>query len=184
MQRIFEAPSDFKSCSSETAKYRHLVACYCDGCGVDIASQGDRVVPWAISFDLPAAEFAFYCSNQPAKGPIHLRGHATALPFESNSLNFVYSSHLLEDYLDWEPVLKEWVRVLQPGGKLIILVPDKVLWNEAIARGQPPNCSHKHEAYAGELSTYAARIGVKVLYDELTKQFEGDYSILFIGLKL
>lgn len=169
---------------SETAKYRHLTARYCQGCGVDVASQGDRVVPWAMSFDLPPAEFAIYCSNHPPKGPIHLRGHATALPFDSGSLDFVYSSHLLEDYLDWEPVLKEWVRVLRPGGTLIILVPDKKLWNEAIAKGQPPNCSHKHESYAGELSTYAERIGVTVVKDELTAQFEGDYSVLFVATKL
>ncbi len=43
---------------SETAKYRHLTAEYCfqndmPAVGVDIASQGDPVVPWAIQLDLP-----------------------------------------------------------------------------------------------------------------------------------
>lgn len=182
--------AQYKLARSETAKYRFATIAYCHrddgtpGCGVDIASQGDSVVPWAIAFDLPKPEFDFYCANQPAKGPIQLRGHADKLPFDDNSLDFVYSSHLLEDYLDWTPVLKEWVRVLKPGGNLIILVPDKKLWNEAIAKGQPPNCSHKHESYVGELSTYAPGLGLKVIEDRLTAVVPEDYSILFVGRKL
>lgn len=181
---------EFKSCSSETEKYREFTVPHCyradgqPGCGVDIASQGASVVPWAMGFDLPKAEFDYYCGNHPAKGLIQLRGHADKLPFDDGSLDFLYSSHLLEDYLDWLPVLKEWTRVLKPGGKLIILVPDKKLWNEAIARGQPPNCSHRHESYAGELSTYAAAIGVRVIEDRLTNVVPGDYSIIFCAQKI
>lgn len=168
---------------SETAKYRHLTMQYCLGVGVDIASQGDAVVGNAISFDLPLDEFNVYCSNQPAKGPIHLRGHGDKLPFESGTLDFVYSSHLLEDYLDWQPVLSEWVRVLKPGGNLIVLIPDKERWAQAMANGQTPNCSHKHEGSQGEISTYCADLGVQVIRDECTNQFEGDYTILFVGVK-
>lgn len=180
----------YKTAGSETAKYRHLTNQYCyrsdgqPGCGVDIASQGDCVVPWAISFDLPKKEFDAYCGGHPPKGPIQLRGFADKLPFDGNSMDFVYSSHLLEDYLHWTPVLVEWVRVLKPGGKLIILVPDKALWNRAIANGQTPNCSHRHEAQVGELSSYAAIIGVAVNEDRLTAVVEGDYSILFVATKL
>lgn len=174
--------------SSETAKYRHLTAGYCmpngmPSCGVDIASQGAPIVPWAIQFDLPQEEFAVYCSNHPAKGPIQLRGHADKLPFDNESLDFVYSSHLLEDYLDWEPVLREWTRVLRPNGFLIVLIPDKDLWAKAIAAGQSPNCSHKHEGAVGELSTYAPALGLKVIEDRLTEQFPGDYTILAVFQK-
>ena len=184
----FEKPTgDIKNMASETSKYRHLTWKYCmldngyPGVGVDIASQGDSVVPWAMGFDLPVDEFNFYCSNQPAKGPIQLRGHADKLPFETESLDFFYSSHLLEDYLDWTPVLQEWTRVLRPNGYMIILVPDKELWAKAIANGQNPNCSHKHESHAGELTTYAEALRLKVIEDRLTNQFEGDYSVLFVG---
>lgn len=180
---------EFRAAPSETWKYRHLTApfCYRDGqpgCGVDVASQGDRVVPWAVSFDLPRREFSHYCGGHPEKGPIHLRGFANHLPFESNTLDFLYSSHLLEDYLDWTPVLTEWIRVLSPGGNLIILVPDKVLWNKAIQNGQTPNCSHKHESYVGELSTYANKMAIHVIKDQLTAVCDGDYSILFVASKL
>lgn len=180
----------FRNANSETEKYREQTVKYCyrsdgqPGCGADIASQGASVVPWAINFDLPLAEFNYYCSNHPAKGPIQLRGHADKLPFDSGSLDFLYASHLLEDYLSWTPILMEWVRVLKPGGKLIILVPDKKLWNEAIANGQPPNCAHTHESRVGELSEYATAIGVKVIEDRLTNVVEGDYSILFVAEKL
>lgn len=180
---------EYNSAASETAKYRHLTTPYCHrsdgqpGCGVDVASQGDTVVPWAISFDLPAAEFSRYCGGNPPKGIIALRGFADKLPFDTNSLDFLYSSHLLEDYLHWAPVLREWVRVIKPGGHLIILVPDKVKWAAAIARGQTPNCAHKHEAQVGELSTYAANLGVEVICDRLTAVCEIDYSILFVAKK-
>jgi len=100
---------------SETAKYRHLAGRFCLGVGVDVASGGDPVVPWALNFDLPEPEFSRYRNNAPPLGTIQLRGFAEKLPFDSGSLDFVYSSHLLEDFEDWQPILVEWLRVLKPG---------------------------------------------------------------------
>jgi SAM-dependent methyltransferase len=174
---------EFRACGSETGKFRHLTAPYCSGAGVDIASQGVPVVPWAIQFDLPEKEFLYYSSGRPPASPIPLRGHAEKLPFVDDSLDFVYSSHFIEDVYDWNPLLNEWLRVLRPGGHLIIMLPDKKLWNEAISKGQPPNCAHRHESFAGELTGWLAPKGVHVLKDELTNSFHGDYNILFVGIK-
>ncbi len=168
---------------SETSKYRSLTTAYCCGCGIDVASQGDPVVPWAMNFDLPNEEFAHYNSNHSPQGPIQLRGHADSLPFDSNSLDFLYSSHLLEDYQNWTPVLIEWVRVIKPGGHLIVLIPDRELWVAACAAGQPPNDAHRHEGFVGELSTYAIPLGLEVVEDRLTGLYQGDYSILFVARK-
>lgn len=175
---------------SETARYRHLTQKYCwlpngfPGCGVDIASQGDSVVPWAIGLDLPVTEFMVYCSNESPKGPIQIRGHADHLPFEADSLDFVYASHIIEDFEDWNPILDEWTRVLHPGGYLIILVPDKARWAIALENGQTPNCAHRHESFVGELSACCERFGLKAIEDRLTDQFPGDYTILFVGIKM
>lgn len=178
--------SEFRSFSSETEKYRHITAKYCSGAGVDIASQGVPVVPWAMSFDLPEAEFLHYSNGAPPKGPIHLRGFANALPFETASLDFVYSSHLLEDFLDPLPILTEWCRCVKIGGNLVILVPDKKLWNEAIARGQAPNNSHRHEYEVGELtSIFTQYFGhFDILRDSLTSVIREDYTIAFIAKRV
>lgn len=168
---------------SETAKYRHLTAPYCLGNGVDVGSQGDPVVPWAIQVDLPAEEFKRYSAGQAPENSIHWKGDCRELPFKDNTLDWVYSSHLIEDFEDWNPLLNEWVRVLKPGGRLVILLPDKERWNAAIRRGQPPNCNHRHEGFAGELGLYARRLKVNVLKDELTNLTPHDYTIMFVGVK-
>lgn len=167
---------------TEAAKYRHLTSPYCLGVGVDIASRGDPVVPSAINFELPD-ELAERYGSKEMCGPIQLRGDALHLPFDSNSLDYVHCSHLLEDYKDWIPPLMEWVRVLKPGGYLVLLIPEVHLWNEAIAKGQPPNCSHRHEGQVGELTSYKDILNVTVLEDRLTACHPGDYSILFIARK-
>jgi SAM-dependent methyltransferase len=175
---------------SETQRYRELTTPYCytkdkrPGVVLDVASQGDPVVPWAWQLDLPPDKFAWYNSNHPPAGPIQLRGDGAHLPVDSNSLDCLYSSHLLEDYKDWMPVLKEWVRVIKPGGYLVVLIPDRGLWAAALARGQTPNCEHRHEGEAGELTSYAPHIGVKVIEDRLTNLFDGDYTILFVAQKI
>lgn len=48
------------------------------------------------------------------------------LPFESNSVSEIYASHILEHFSHTRtvPVLSEWQRVLIPGGKLSVSVPD------------------------------------------------------------
>lgn len=169
---------------SETAKYREFIhKLIPQDCGVDIGSQGDPIVPWAMGLDLPKKEFEIYSGGNPAHGPIQLRGYANDLPFDDNSLGFVYSSHLLEDFLDWTPLLKEWVRVLKPYGRLIILIPDKKLWAKAIEEGQPPNCAHKHEGTPGELSDILEQLGMVTISDSHTNRFDGDYSIMYLGYK-
>jgi SAM-dependent methyltransferase len=166
---------------SELAKVKHLVEPYCNGCGLDVGSQGHSVIPHAWQLDLEPKEFKRYNGGNPPAGPIQLRGDARKLPVETGSLDFLISSHLLEDYLKWTPILVEWVRVLKPGGRLIILVPDHKRFRAAVAAGQPDNSNHHHEAYVGELSSYAALLGVRVIEDRLVDE---GYTILFVAERL
>src|SRR6185436_2730238 len=112
------------SAVSEVDKYRHLLERHPRlfiGNGIDIGSGGDPVVPWAIQIDLPEVLFQIYNQRSPGYS-IQFRSvtAATDLPFKDSVLDFVFSSHLLEDFLDWKPVLAEWIRVLKPDGYLII----------------------------------------------------------------
>lgn len=60
------------------------------------------------------------------------------LPFEDNYADEVMAIHVLEHFYLWEApyVVQEWVRVLKPGGRLIVEVPclDRVF--EFIRKGE------------------------------------------------
>lgn len=170
---------------SESSKYRHLVLQYLTGAGVDIGSQGAAVVPWAISFDLPEPERSHYAGGQAAYGPIHLRGDCRKLPFDSNSLDFAYSSHVIEDFrlAEWPDLVSEWVRVIKPGGYLILLAPEKELWADYVRKGGCPNCAHRHEPTFGEFSALGAQLGLNLVLEKMTNCYPGDYTILAVFTK-
>lgn len=48
------------------------------------------------------------------------------LPFEKETFDLVFSSHVLEHFgrNEWQNVLKEWVRVLKPDGELRLVLPN------------------------------------------------------------
>lgn len=165
---------------SETSKHRHLVIDYCRGNGVDLGSSGDPVVPHAIQVDLPAEEYRHYNTARP-EAAIQWRGSALELPFKDEMLDFVHASHLLEDFDDWGPPLKEWDRVLKRGGYMIVAVPDHGRFRAAVARGQGDNLSHKHESHVGELQNWLS--SYEVLKDGFVNDHPNEYSLLFIGRK-
>jgi ubiquinone/menaquinone biosynthesis C-methylase UbiE len=51
-----------------------------------------------------------------------------SLPFEDNSFNRVIATHVLEHVPEPQLALEEWVRVLQPGGVLSLILPCDPGW--------------------------------------------------------
>lgn len=47
------------------------------------------------------------------------------LPFSDNSLDFVISSHVIEHFYDPVKTMKEWLRVVKPGGFVYVIAPHK-----------------------------------------------------------
>ena len=173
--------------SSGTAFCRDLTTRYCIGNGIDIGAGGDPVIPTAVQIDLPEPEFSRYGHAFPVSivPQFRSRDWHRNLPFKDATLDFVYSSHLLEDYNEWEELLKEWIRVIKPGGHILILVPDKVKFNEAVRRTGGGNAAHKHEFRVGELSEWFKKnTHFEILYDDIAGgSLNIDWNIAFIAKK-
>lgn len=91
------------------------------GKGLDIGYKGylDNVVPIlptaiGVTLDYPGYD-------------------GVTLPFDDNSQDFVYSSHVLEhigDVAGAHSTIIDWFRVTKPGGFIIIVVPHRVLYEK------------------------------------------------------
>src|SRR5579863_5575294 len=57
--------------------------------------------------------------------PVDIVSPGDQLPFEDSSVDFVISSHAIEHFSDPIKALKEWYRVVKPGGYLYIIAPHK-----------------------------------------------------------
>lgn len=133
------------------------------GYGVDLGYGGDPITPHAIRVDMPTpyAKVGEY--------PVQLGGDAANLVwFRDETLDFVFSSHLLEDFEDTATVLREWLRVLKPGGRLVIFCPDEQRFRAHCARtSQPYNPCHKHAYFSlGFVKELLGNIGSnRVIYE-------------------
>lgn len=172
---------------SETAKHRPAVAHLCGGNGIDIGSAGDPIVPWAIQIELSAERYRTYNATRPeARLHFHADDAVTNLPFKDGVLDFVHSSHLLEDFEKWGPVLAEWSRVLKSSGYLIISVPDHERFRAYVQRHLPvdvDNMSHKRESFVGDLTAWLTPLGYEMLLDRFVNENPQEYSIVAVGLK-
>ena len=76
---------------------------------------GDKILPGYINVDVAEARLG--------KKPDVLCDLRKLTPFEDQSVDEILSVHVVEHFWRWEVVdiLKEWVRVLKPGGKLVIV---------------------------------------------------------------
>lgn len=164
---------------SETSKCRERLSLYCRGNGLDLGFGGDPITLSAIRMDFPSP----YANVGPY--PVQLAGTAENLIwFKDNVLDYIYSSHLLEDFYNTEAVLREWLRVLKPGGLLIIYCPDEQRFRKHCKdTGQPYNPAHVHDFFSlGYVKQILSEINqTKVVHE---KDFVDIYSWELVCEKL
>jgi SAM-dependent methyltransferase len=68
------------------------------------------------------------------------------LPFKDNTVDFVISSHVIEHFYDPVKAIKEWMRVVKPGGYVFIIAPHKDRIGEKAGRETfPAEIIDRHE---------------------------------------
>lgn len=168
---------------SETATARHILAPYCPDPCLDIGFGGAAITPTAITMDMAQP----YCPSLEGHVQI-LRGDCRRLPFFcDNALASIHSSHLLEDftYEDLIPILKEWRRVLRPGGLLVTHCPTQQKFLSHIAKtGQGNNLAHKEQDFSLETFKNKALIKSGQWEDVFCEPNHGPYSWLLVSKKV
>jgi len=124
---------------SETAKVRQYVWPWIrEGRGIDLGCGFDKVHPRCVSVDAVAT---------PA---VDIVGDITDLSrWGDGEFDWVFSSHALEDIPDTAATLREWLRVLRPGGAIVLYCPYRHYYPNA---GEPDaNPEHVHDFVPSDL---------------------------------
>lgn len=113
--------------------------------GVDVGFGGDPLWDRAITFDLERPY------TQVGRAKQHLSGDCRALPFLDGSLDYIYSSHLLEDFFYEQQVqiLLHWARKIRCGGRILLFGPNQQKFLQHCKEtGQGTNDAHKEADYS------------------------------------
>jgi len=94
------------------------------------------------------------------------------LPVEDNKFDTLIARHILEHLVDTTSVIKDWGRVLKPGGRLILAVPD-----EDITRTIPLNYQHVDALNQKSLKNQIESLGFKTL-----ELMSANNNVSFIGV--
>jgi len=96
------------------------------GSGCDIVSLAKKgAEAYAIDFSLQSIKTINYWSKRMRVKITAKRADIKKIPFPNNYFNMVYSVGLMEHFKNYLSLIKEQIRVIKPGGFLLVDVPQK-----------------------------------------------------------
>ena len=160
---------------NESAKIRFDLIPYVRGRGLDLGCGPWKALPHMIGIDFQA-----YASSDGANLVADI---ADLSLFANESMDFVYSSHALEDQTDPTKVLAEWWRLVKVGGYLVLYLPHKDFYPNI---GQPgANENHKHDFLPADIINMMRGIGADWdLVENQERNHAEEYSFLQVYRRL
>jgi SAM-dependent methyltransferase/ADP-heptose:LPS heptosyltransferase len=124
---------------SESRKCAWAIAPYTRGRGLDLGCGPQKTYRHFIGVDSGKDTELF---GTPITPDVRLDDCADLSLFGDASMDFVFSSHLLEHLDDPVRVLMEWWRVIKPGGHLVLYLPHKDFYPNIGTPGANPDHLH------------------------------------------
>lgn len=163
---------------AESKKIVWHVAPYLKGRGLDIGAGDFKVLPHVISVDnMHHAQFGF--SMRP---DVLVKSAENLDVFATQSMDFIYSSHLLEHMEDPEKTLREWWRIVKPKGYMILYLPHEDLYPKVGEEGANPD--HKHNLNEDKIIGWMPKNALWDLEICEKRDQDDEYSFLMVFRKL
>lgn len=158
----------------EADKVKYEVVAYTRGKGVDLGCGPKKAFPHFIGVDSCKDTELFNIEIKPDV----VCEDATRLDFiEDATLDFVFSSHLLEHIEDTGKALTEWFRVLKVGGFMVLYLPHADLYPRI---GQPgSNPDHKHDFLPQDVLNATGEQGWDLIVQDVRDE-RMEYSFLLV----
>ena len=164
----------------EAAKVRWEIAEYTRGRVLDLGCGTNKCYPHFIGVDNGHhAQFGLRI-----KPDVFIKSCEKLDLFASQSMDGVFSSHLLEHFEHEKipGILKEWLRVVKPGGHLVLYVPDDTEYPKV---GDPhANPDHKVNLNYEYVVEAMREAGSWDLIDFQKRNADDEYSLLFVFKRL
>ena len=163
---------------AESKKICWIAAPYLRGRGVDLGAGTFKVLPHAMSVDNGHHE-AFGMHINP---DVRIEDAQDLSIFGSQSMDFVYSSHLLEHIENPQKALKEWWRILRVKGYLVLYLPHDELYPKVGEPGANPD--HKHNLNEKLVEGWMQELGGWDLVECQKRAQDDEYSFFMVFRKL
>lgn len=166
-------------CGNEAEKIKFEIVQYTRGKGVDLGCGPKKAFPHMIGVDSCKDTELFNIAMKPDV----VCNDASCLDFiDNDTLDFIFSSHLLEHIQDTQAALTEWWSKIKVGGHLVLYLPHRDLYPNI---GQPgSNRDHKHDFIPQDIITYMEQIGSWDLKVNEVRSGGNEYSFLQVFEKL
>lgn len=160
----------------ESGKVKHEIVPYTRGRGLDLGCGPRKAFPHFIGVDSCKDTELF---GVPITPDIRVDDCAELSLFGNASMDFVFSSHLLEHIEDHVGALREWMRVLKPGGHLVLYLPHRDLYpNIGDPNGNP---DHVHDFVESDIVAAMRETGTAwTLVVQEKRDQDREYSFLMV----
>jgi ADP-heptose:LPS heptosyltransferase/predicted SAM-dependent methyltransferase len=164
-------------CGNESGKIMWELVPYTRGRGLDLGCGPSKAFPHFIGVDNLTDTTLFGVQMKP-----DVVCNVTKLDvFGSASMDFVFSSHCLEHVEDYKSALKEWWRVVRPGGHLCLYLPHKEHYPNIGTEGSNPD--HKHDFIPSDIAEAMQEVGAWDLVRNEDRSEGREYSFFQVYRK-
>ena len=170
---------------NESGKVKYEIVPFTRGRGLDIGCGPYKAFPHFIGVDSGKDTELFGTQMRP-----DLVTDCSDLSlFSDGSMDFVFSSHLLEHLDDYQAALHEWWRVTKLGGHMVLYLPHRDLYPNIGQDGANPD--HKHDFVPDDIIEAMRSVGTESLgpigFDVLVNEVRdagNEYSFLLVLQKI
>lgn len=164
---------------SEAQKILWELPLYTRGRGLDIGCGPRKAYQHFIGVDSTIDHELF---GTPIDPDIKIADAVDLSIFGDKSMDFVFSSHLLEHIKDYPKALAEWWRLIKPDGHLVLYLPHKSFYPNIGKEGANPD--HKHDFMPDDIISAMRKVGSWDLLRNEDRNEGVEYSFFQVYKKL